>query len=267
MFQSTFNFQDIQLRVHIGNDKKELFHGADTCRALGKDRNHSRLIKTYVFQEYWIEVPNPNGGSPVLCLYEPGLYQLALNPIFDSDTARKFQRWIFEEVLPKLRASGYYIASDATSEQLEAAQVEIRQLKFELQSIRDKGAGISNLVELILENIQSKNTPQKYVSSNEWLNLRLQPMFPVNKFRSRFARNLSELYKSVYSRIPTKHAHQMWIENYNDYIDVKSNLYLIPLDLPILEHAFNTVVDWFTVENKVFMSDDNELIRTYPYAQ
>jgi len=120
MFESEQNFEGVIVRVHVGNDSREIFHGADVCKALGKERNHSRLIKTYVFPEYIIEVPNPNGGSPVLSLFEPGLYQLALNPIFQSEKARLFQRRVFEEILPKLRASGYYISSNITSEQLEA---------------------------------------------------------------------------------------------------------------------------------------------------
>jgi prophage antirepressor-like protein len=136
-----FDFQAQTVQVFITEDKKELFHGADVCRALGRSDNFARTIKTFVKSRWWIEYPNPKGGKPILCLFEPGLYQLATNQVFDSEFASSFQDLVFEEVLPKLRADGFYLSEAATYQQLIAANQKIQALygkrRVELTKTKD----------------------------------------------------------------------------------------------------------------------------------
>ena len=262
-FQSFIEKYKGDNEVFLATDSKNQIwlRATEVCKQLEFSDAH-RTVKTYLKEHQYQEL-RLGMGRPALYISESGFYKLILKS--KSLIAENFIDWLTEDVLPKLRASGYYIASDATSEQLEAAQIEINKLKSELETIKNKGTGISHLVDLILKNIQYNNAPQNYVSANEWLNFKVMPMFPANKFRSRFARNASELYKSVYSYIPIKHDHQMYIENYGDYINVKSNLYIVPLDLPILEHAFKTVCGWFVREGVGFLMEENEQLKTYPY--
>lgn len=111
---------DLYGTFNVWTDEKgrEYFRALDACAAL-KFSNVSQSLKRYVDPDYIIKIDDGShraGGTNYLS--EPGLYQL----IFASKTdwAKQFQRWVFEEVLPKLRASGGYIMPTATSEQIEA---------------------------------------------------------------------------------------------------------------------------------------------------
>lgn len=122
-------FQSLSLRFLKAPNGEPVIIATDLIEALkGNKNNSSEIVKNNVRSKWWIDLPNPNGGHKIRCLFEPGAYQLAGNPMFQTDIAEQFQDWLFEEVLPKLRASGYYIMPTATSEQLEAAQAEINKL-------------------------------------------------------------------------------------------------------------------------------------------
>jgi hypothetical protein len=103
MSELEFNFRDSIQRVFTTEDGKDLYVGSEVCRNLGREDNFARTIKTYVKAKWWIEYPNPNGGKPILCLFEPGVYQLASNPIFNTEWADQFQDFMFEVVVPKLK--------------------------------------------------------------------------------------------------------------------------------------------------------------------
>lgn len=123
-------FQSVKLRFLNAPNGEPVVIASDLVEALkGNKANTADIVKKYVRAKWWIDLPNPNGGRQVRCLFEPGAYQLAGNPMFQTDLAFEFQDWLYEKVLPKLRASGGYISPDATSEQLEALQGEIFQLK------------------------------------------------------------------------------------------------------------------------------------------
>lgn len=92
---------DLYGSLNVWTDEKgrEYFRALDVCSAL-KLGNVSQALKRYVDPEYVVKF---NDGShragETNYLSEPGLYQL----IFASSTdwAKQFQRWVFEEVLPK----------------------------------------------------------------------------------------------------------------------------------------------------------------------
>jgi len=111
------------LTIHKDNEGREFFRAIDVCYAL-KHSNPSQALSRLIDAEYIFQIDDgTNRSGRVNYLSEPGLYQL----IFASKSvaAKNFQRWVFEEVLPKLRASGAYIMPNATSEQLQAALNEI----------------------------------------------------------------------------------------------------------------------------------------------
>lgn len=106
---------------------KEYFKAHDVCISL-RLTNPSSQVSRNVQVDWVFEFDDGHSKSgKALYISEPGLYSL----IFRSKTeqALVFQRWVFEEVLPKLRASGGYIMPTATSEQLEALQLEVTTLQ------------------------------------------------------------------------------------------------------------------------------------------
>jgi anti-repressor protein len=87
------------LNVWTDEKGREFFKALDVCSAL-KLRNVSQSLKRYVDAEYVVQLEDgSHRGGKTNYLSEPGLYQL----IFAAKTewAKQFQRWVFEEVLPK----------------------------------------------------------------------------------------------------------------------------------------------------------------------
>jgi len=120
MSNLTFDFQGNQLRTIVDHKNIEWFHASDVCAVL-KFSNVSKTISDYIKPEWKKEYSDGvRGGKPAWYISEPGLFKL----IFKSKTpqAEAFQDWVFEEVLPKLHASGGYIMPTASSEQLEALE-------------------------------------------------------------------------------------------------------------------------------------------------
>ncbi|MGL5880259.1 MAG: BRO-N domain-containing protein [Xenococcaceae cyanobacterium] len=82
-------------------------NGSDCAKALNFS-NPSRDIVNKVWAEYRFKFnADESVGQPGWWLNEYGVHQL----LFASDhpKAVQFQRWVFEEVLPKLRAEGLYV--------------------------------------------------------------------------------------------------------------------------------------------------------------
>jgi prophage antirepressor-like protein len=115
---------------YVPETDKFYAHGSQLAKALLFSNPSDALIRN-VFTEYRFKIA-VGVGQPAWYLSEPGIYQL----LFASKhpKAVEFQRLVFEEILPKLRASGYYIMSTATSAQLEAAQAEIQGLQQQLEA-------------------------------------------------------------------------------------------------------------------------------------
>lgn len=61
-----------------------------------------------------------SGNKSLIMVNEPGLYQL----IFGSklEAAERFQRWVFEEVLPSIRKNGFYVNDSLTPNQVARLQ-------------------------------------------------------------------------------------------------------------------------------------------------
>jgi prophage antirepressor-like protein len=124
------------LTIHIDEQGREFYRAIDVCYAL-KHSNPSQALTRLVDEDYIFQIDDgTNRAGKVNYLSEPGLYQL----IFASKSAgaKEFQRWVYSEVLPKLRASGGYIMPTATSEQLEALQAEIAALQKDKAELAGK---------------------------------------------------------------------------------------------------------------------------------
>lgn len=103
------------LSVIVDDSGKEWFRAIDACVALSHG-NATQAIKRHVDPEYVKPFDDgTNRAGDTNYISEPGFYQL----IFGSKTAKAkgFQKWVFEEVLPKLRAEGGYVMPSATLEQ------------------------------------------------------------------------------------------------------------------------------------------------------
>jgi prophage antirepressor-like protein len=100
-----FIFQGYEVRT-AGDVETPLFVAADVCKALEiKDASDAceRIPDDWKGR---VSIPTPGGVQELLCVSEPGLYEL----IFASrkQIAKQFRRWVFEEVLPTIRKTGKF---------------------------------------------------------------------------------------------------------------------------------------------------------------
>ena len=96
--------------------------GSPICEArklgdiLGFSSSYVPEIVSRIYPQFKFQSSMGKPGRPSWWLREPGVYQM----IFESksDVAMRFQCWVFEEVLPKLRADGYVTLESITTHQL-----------------------------------------------------------------------------------------------------------------------------------------------------
>jgi prophage antirepressor-like protein len=157
------------LKTFQDEEGREFFRAIDVCYAL-KLGNPSQSLKRYVSPKYVVKIKddsNKRGNTQANYVSEPGLYQL----IFASKTesAEKFQEWVFEKVLPKLRSRGAYVIPTATVEQLHVLEIEVCDLIAEKAQL----AGEMNVASLKLDEARATIAQFKYGSSGWEKRMRL----------------------------------------------------------------------------------------------
>lgn len=127
------NEQFAALRTYE-EDGQVLFCGKDVAKSLGyKNPNkaigdHCRgITKRYPIQDSLGRI------QEAVFITEPDLYRLITHS--KLPTAEKFERWVFEEVLPAIRRTGGYMVAkeDETPEQIMARAVLVAQDTIERQ--------------------------------------------------------------------------------------------------------------------------------------
>ena len=93
------------------------------------------------------------GPQQVTTVFEAGLYAL----IFSSrkETARKFQRWVFEEVLPSIRATGSYYQHRRPPSPEITAERRVNLVKTGLE-IMDRLGGLDERDRMMLRDIHPR---------------------------------------------------------------------------------------------------------------
>lgn len=134
----TFDFSagNFTLSGFTTNDGKQWFSAQIICNNLDIV-DVAYAVSRLPYDDKAITVTNRN-GRPVrnLIVTEPGLYRL----IFTSrkNTAVQFQNWVFNDVLPEIRAYGGYISPAATEDQLIELYAQIRTLTKQLTSTTEQ---------------------------------------------------------------------------------------------------------------------------------
>jgi prophage antirepressor-like protein len=107
---------NIDLEIYQEDDGVFWFHGATLCDVF-EIANPSQAIQRHVDDDWRKKFPAVHGKDSWYVM-EPGFYQLL--HASKHPAAKRFQRWVYSEVLPKLRADGGYIMPNATSDQVRA---------------------------------------------------------------------------------------------------------------------------------------------------
>lgn len=134
-----------------GTSEQPLFCLADVRKALGleqqthlKERLNPKgcvLNTTPTYNQYGAEVK-----QQLLYINEPNLYRC----IFQSrkKEAEQFQDWVFEEVLPAIRAKGQYQLQEAHRKELEVARQEERRLRESVKTLIEDRDTLKNQLSI-----------------------------------------------------------------------------------------------------------------------
>ena len=141
---SVFAFEGHQVRF-VGTAENPEWVAADVCSILGLDTSIAingrpdRPNSGLDFDEKGTAiVSTPGGNQEMLTVTEPGLYRL-LSSKSRKPIAKRFQRWVFHQVLPSIRQTGSYSLQDAASERMK---LELELIKAK-QHYQDSGYAIS----------------------------------------------------------------------------------------------------------------------------
>ncbi|MDU1453439.1 MAG: phage antirepressor KilAC domain-containing protein [Paeniclostridium sordellii] len=153
-------FGDLRLIVVNG---KEYFDAIPIAKTLGYSNPHDALMRHcqkegVVFHEVGVETGKYKSGDSIMqfvskkFIDEGNLYRLILKSKLKK--VRKFEMWVFEEVLPTIRKHGAYINEDVIDEILDDP-ILLRKLTERLSNEKSKRYESERKVNLLKGNIIS----------------------------------------------------------------------------------------------------------------
>ncbi len=127
---AVFSFENAQVRT-LGSVETPLFVAVDVAAALGYQRARD-AVSQHCDPEDIIksEIETKGGRQTVNCVNESSLYALIFGSKLES--AKRFKRWVTNEVLPAIRKQGHYecpIATITPSQQLQLREEVARRAK------------------------------------------------------------------------------------------------------------------------------------------
>lgn len=129
----TFAYENSNVRTTTTEDGMSLFCGKDVASILGYTNTNKALLDHCKGVTIRYPLETPGGTQQVRFITEPDLYRLITHSKLPE--AEKFERWVFEEVLPSIRKHGMY-ATPATIEEMIANPDIIIQLATTLKEER-----------------------------------------------------------------------------------------------------------------------------------
>lgn len=105
-----FDFQNYQVRVVFDENNKPMFVAKDVATVLGYVRTRDAISLHCKGAVIYRPLQTNSGTQNMRVIYEPDLYRLIFGSKLPS--ARQFQDWVFNEVLPSIHSTGAYNLTD-----------------------------------------------------------------------------------------------------------------------------------------------------------
>ena len=136
---STFNNSEFGEIRTIQNDSGILFCGSDVARALGYARP-ADAISAHCKGVCVLPTPSAGGVQNTKFITEGDVYRLIAHSKLPS--AERFERWVFDEVLPSIRKHGTYMTEDVLEQALASPDFLI-ELATRLKTEKAKNAQLT----------------------------------------------------------------------------------------------------------------------------
>lgn len=109
-----FDFDQHPVRAVADEDGNAWFVGRDVAEALGYEEPGRAIRQHCKGGAKHTPLPTAGGIQDVRLISEPDLYRLVVGSRLPA--AERFERWVFEEVLPTIRRTGSYFAQPAAAD-------------------------------------------------------------------------------------------------------------------------------------------------------
>ena len=136
---STFNNSEFGEIRTIQKDDKVLFCGSDIARALGYARP-ADAISAHCKGVCVLPTPSAGGVQNTKFITEGDVYRLIAHSKLPG--AERFERWVFDEVLPSIRKHGAYMTEDVLEQALASPDFLI-ELATRLKTEKAKNAQLT----------------------------------------------------------------------------------------------------------------------------
>jgi prophage antirepressor-like protein len=180
--ENVFNFEEKQLRI-FGSSNEPWFCSKDVCNIL-EYKDVKKALKNHVDFEYVKNLIDifKGGNSPPLkgnlknlkFINEQGLYCLIFNSKMEK--AKKFRKWVFEEILPSIRKNRYYVDPSIDSK-------KIKQLEEQLQEKDEQLNRLHNIQKELLS-YKKRVTKEETVYIVSTANYARQGIFKIGRTKS-----------------------------------------------------------------------------------
>ena len=154
----------------IDEDGKYLFCGTDVARALGYSIP-SKAVNTHCKGVSKMEAPTSGGVQKLLFIPEGDVYRLIVHSKLPS--AERFERWVFDEVLPSIRQHGAYLTREKLWEVATSPEALLK-LCSDLLAEREKNARM--VLAEVEKDISSMLVDAAHVYEENEVALRLRTM-------------------------------------------------------------------------------------------
>lgn len=136
---STFNNTEFGEIRTIQKEDKVLFCGSDIARALGYARP-ADAISAHCKGVCVLPTPSAGGVQNTKFITEGDIYRLIAHSKLPS--AERFERWVFDEILPSIRKHGAYMTEDVLEQALASPDFLI-ELATRLKTEKAKNAQLT----------------------------------------------------------------------------------------------------------------------------
>ena len=102
---AVFNFDSHEVRI-VTLDGEPWFVGKDVAEVLGYTNSNKAMSDHCKGVTKRYPLPTPGGMQETRIISEPDMFRLVVNSKLPE--AERFERWVFEEVLPAIRKTGQY---------------------------------------------------------------------------------------------------------------------------------------------------------------
>lgn len=129
----------------IEKDGEPWFVGKDVAAALGYEKPTDAVRKHVDVEDRGIsKMETPSGAQETTIINESGLYSLVLSS--KLPTAKKFKRWVTNEVIPSIRKHGAYMTPE-TLEKVLLSPDTLMQLAQNLKDEQEKRKALEAQIE------------------------------------------------------------------------------------------------------------------------